>query len=114
MYNFLPEYKQKDIDIYSFRPSIILKNCRPFEEDRFRLFKIGEITFENLCKTYRCREVIVSPNTYEHDKHFEPVTTLRRINGNKARGYLGLWCIKHNEGVLRVGDKLTVLSRNPK
>lgn len=108
----LPAHKQNDIDMSVYRANIVVRGVnRPFEEDWWENFNIGDITFQSIGKCSRCKVTTVSPKTLEWDPNMEPVTTLRRLNGNGTKGYLGMHCVRKNNGKLRVGDEVRVVSR---
>lgn len=98
----------KNIDIGCFRGNIVVKGCKAFEEETWARFRIGNVEFEGVARCPRCKFVTVNRDTLEYDKDFEPVNTLRKINGNGIKGYLGMNCIKHNTGEIQVGQAVLV------
>ncbi|CAG9332874.1 unnamed protein product [Blepharisma stoltei] len=108
----LPEYKRDHIDIIAFRPNIMVKGApRAFDEDWWENFKINDVNFQGIGRCSRCRVTTISQKTLEFDANGEPVSTLRKINGNGTKGYLGMHCVKTCCGTVRVGDQVQVVSR---
>ena len=103
----LPSSK-KDLEIGCFRGNIIVKGISPFEEDTWARFTIGDIEFEGIGRCPRCKVTTVHQEKLSYDDHFEPVATLRKINGNGTKGYLGMHCVRHNTGEIQVGQRVIV------
>ena len=99
---------KNELDIGCFRGNIIIRGVKPFEEDSWARFTIGEVEFEGIGRNPRCKSTIVHQETLKYDEHSEPLRTLRRINGNGAKGYLGMHCIRHNNGKIRLGQPVLV------
>ena len=104
----VPHPLRNDLEIGCFRGNIIVRGCRAFEEDSWARFTIGEIDFEGIGRCPRCKVTTVHPKTLEYDSNFEPVNTLRKINGNGTKGYLGMHCIRHTCGEMRIGQQVIV------
>jgi len=69
------------------------------------------VNFQGIGRCARCRVTTISPKTLEFDYHGEPVSTLRKINGNGVKGYFGMHCVKLNHGTVKLGDEIQVISR---
>lgn len=106
----VPKYKQDDIDISNFRPNIILKNCKPFEEDNFEFWEINGVKFQGIRLCTRCRMTTISPNTLEYDSDCEPLKTLRKLHGTGTKGFFGLYSLRLNSGIISVDDKVEIKS----
>jgi uncharacterized protein len=104
----IPTSKKDTLDILCFRANIVVKGCRPFEEETWARFSIGALELEGIGRCPRCIVTTVDQKTLEFDEHFEPVKTLRKINGNGTKGYLGMHCVRHNNGEISVGDEIIV------
>ena len=104
----VPGTLKDDLEIGCFRGNIIVSGCRPFQEDSWARFTIGEIDFEGIGRCPRCRVTTVNQKTLQFHGNFEPVNTLRKINGNGTKGYLGMHCIRHTCGEMRIGQQVIV------
>jgi uncharacterized protein YcbX len=104
----LPSEKQSFLEMIAFRGNIIVRGCSPFEEDTWARFTIGNIDFQGIARCPRCKITTVNQKTLEYDDNMEPVTTLRKINGNGTKGYLGMHCVRLNNGEIAVGQSVIV------
>ena len=64
---------------------------------------------------WRCRLITVDHETYEYDKQFEPVRTLRKNRMLKTtmqglRPVFGIWIMRANDGEIQVGDEVKIIS----
>ena len=100
--------KKDGLDMVAFRANIIVRGCRPFEEDTWSRFSIGNVEFQGIGRCPRCKITTVNVKTLEYDDNFEPVTTLRKLNGNGTKGYLGMHCVRLNDGEIQVGQRVIV------
>lgn len=107
----VPLYMRNKINIQSFRPNIVIKHTKNYEEDKWGNFSIGECEFEGLKKCDRCRMTTLDSDTFEFDSSCEPLNTLRKVHGDGIKGYFGLLAMRTKNGLLRVGDKLKVTTR---
>lgn len=104
----IPNDLKNDLDIGCFRANIIVRGCSPFEEETWARFRIGDIEFEGIGRCQRCKITTVHHKTLQYDPDFEPVTTLRSLNGNGTKAYLGMHCVRHTCGEIRVGQRVLV------
>jgi len=65
----LNENTEAPIDERYFRPNIVLRTQRPFEEDQLRTIEIGGVVLKRAKSCGRCRMINVHPETgeYRHD-----------------------------------------------
>jgi uncharacterized protein len=98
----------KRIELGCFRGNIVVKGGRAFEEDSWARFRIGEVEFQGVARCPRCRVTTVDRETAMFDEAFEPVATLRKINGNGTKGYFGMHCVRLNSGEIAVGQTVEV------
>lgn len=106
--NNLPKDKRDALDILALRGNIIVKGLRPFEEDTWSRFKIGNVEFQGIGRCSRCIISTVDIKNLKYDEDFEPVTTLRKLNGNGTKGYLGMHCVRLSDGEIQVGQRVLV------
>jgi len=108
----LPKEKKDGLDMVAFRGNIVVRGCRPFEEDTWSRFQIGNVEFQGIGRCPRCKITTVNIKTLEYDDNYEPVTTLRKLNGNGTKGYLGMHCVRLNNaetpGEIQVGQRVLV------
>ncbi len=90
-----------------FRPNLIIEGKTPFEEDKWKKIKIGEIIFKVVKPCSRCTVITVNQDTGETDAEpLKALSSFRKIN-NKVM--FGQNLIAENEGTLKTGDKVEVL-----
>jgi uncharacterized protein YcbX len=90
------------IDIRRFRPNIIIKGAKPFEEDNFSEIQIGDVEMVGVKKCARCQVINIDFETGKSGK--EPLKTLsdfRKIN-NKI--LVGINIIVNSSGRIQAGD----------
>jgi uncharacterized protein YcbX len=97
--------KLKDpLPINRFRPNFVFSGGKPFVEDTWRDFMIGNLKFRAVKPCSRCVVTTVNQDTAE--KGSEPLETLAtfRKAGNKVM--FGMNVIGYDEGIVRVGDEI--------
>jgi uncharacterized protein YcbX len=111
LYKQLPNYKRDQVSMMTFRPNIVVKNCKVFEEDTWDRFTINNVEFHSHKPCPRCRLTTINPRTLEFDKNFEPVTTIRKIHGVGVKAMFGqlAWC--KSQGKIHVKDTIKILKR---
>ncbi len=95
------------LDVRRFRPNIVIGGCAaPHEEDLYRSFSIGKVSFRmpKLCD--RCVVTTVDPDTSVGGK--EPLRTLASYRRAEGAVWFGVNLIHDGEGALRVGDAVSV------
>jgi uncharacterized protein len=90
-----------------FRPNLVFSDGKPFDEDNWKKFKIGQVTFEAVKPCSRCVTTTVDQENAE--KTEEPLKTLSsyRMINNKAS--FGMNLVHDGTGILRTGDEIEVL-----
>ncbi|WP_163935184.1 YcbX family protein [Paraferrimonas sp. SM1919] len=98
-------------DMLEFRPNIVVDGESDFIEDTWRRFKIGEVEFEVVKPCSRCVFTTLKLGSSEYRGNNEPVKTLKTFRqGKDNEVYFGQNVIARNQGQIRVGDKVEVLS----
>lgn len=90
-----------------FRPSIVVKECEAFAEDRWKKIRVGEVVLHIVKPCSRCVTTTVDQTTGVRGK--EPLATLsqyRKIGGNV---FFGQNVIPITTGTLRTGDRIEVI-----
>ena len=90
---------------------MIVRGAPAFNENNWWIFKIGDATFEGINKCSRCIFTTLNYDTLEYDPNNEPITTLKKLNFDPPLSQFGLYAKKRSAGTVRVGDRLTVISR---
>lgn len=75
--DFLNEKLEQKIDMKRFRPNLVISGAIPFEDDNWRLIKIGEILMQVLKPCTRCVITTINPETAQ--KGAEPLLTLSKF-----------------------------------
>lgn len=98
------------IEMAQFRPNLVIKGNKPFEEDSWKRIKIGEVEFENVKPCIRCIFTTLNPTTAERIAKGEPLKTLGkfRLLDNKGITF-GINMIALNTGKIHLDDKVEVL-----
>jgi hypothetical protein len=97
------------LEMSRFRPNLVVSGCAPYEEDRWRLIRIGDITFEVVKPCSRCTITTVNPDTAETNK--EPLKTLATYRKAGSKVYFGQNLIHINQGVLTTGMEFQILKQ---
>lgn len=98
------------VSMRNFRPNIVVDTSIAHEEDTWDEIQIGQVVFKNVKLCSRCILTTVDPDTAIFSIEQEPLQTLltyRKIDGNIM---FGCNLIAMNEGKIKKGDELKVLS----
>lgn len=90
-----------------FRTNFVFSGGKPFEEDNWKKFKIGDVVFEAVKPCARC--VITTTDQETTERADEPLNTpskYRKI-GNKVMFGMNVVC--ESMGQIRVGDEIVLL-----
>ena len=98
---------EQPVPMDRFRPSLVVKGCEPFDEDDWRLVRIGPITFRVVKPCSRCTITTVDQRTADTGK--EPLRTLARFRTRDRKVLFGQNLIHDNLGTLRAGDPVEIL-----
>jgi uncharacterized protein YcbX len=100
----------EEIKMAQFRPNLVIQGNKPFEEDRWKRIKIGEVEFENVKPCIRCIFTTLNPETAERLKKGEPLKTLGKFRLLPEKGItFGINMIAVSTGVINVDDKVEIL-----
>ena len=108
----MPVEKQGNLDMIAFRGNIVVRGCPAFDEDTWSRFTIGDVELQGIARCPRCKITTVNQRTLEYDDNMEPVTTLRKLNGNGTKGYLGMHCVRLSNGEIKVGQSVNIKKRD--
>ena len=102
----------RKLDERIFRPNIVIKGSKAYEEDSWKTFTIGDITYHNVKPCTRCTLPNVDPNTGNVSK--EPRETLKKyrtvIMKGEEQQLFGVNLLHESEGIIKIGDEIEVIS----
>ena len=103
---------ENQVGMAQFRPNLVFKNTTAFAEDGWQKIRIGEVEFEVVKPCSRCIFTTVNPQTAQKHDQQEPLTTLKqyRYDHDKKEVMFGQNLVALNQGMIRVGDKVEVLT----
>lgn len=107
--NSLSELNQKmelDLPMTRFRPNLVISGCEGYSEDFWRNISVGNIKFRLPKPCSRCSIPTIDIKTAEFNK--EPLKTLNRLRKWNKNVYFGQNALHDNEGILTVGDPVTI------
>jgi uncharacterized protein YcbX len=98
-----------------FRPNMVVKGVPAFDEDCWRIIRIGEVIFFVVKSCMRCKMTTIDPATGTIDAagaDVQPLAELaqfRRRKGDKV--FFGQNLVAANSGLVRPGDTVFVIER---
>jgi uncharacterized protein YcbX len=104
----------RPIPIGRFRPNLVVAGAPPWEEDSWRLIRIGAVVLRVVKPCDRCVVTTIDPATGERPDGDEPLRTLRRFRRDvNGRVMFGQNLIPRTRGRIHIGDAVEVLERGP-
>ncbi|ELS04753.1 putative Fe-S protein [Xenococcus sp. PCC 7305] len=98
------------IPMNHFRPNIVVETETPFEEDNWKIIKLGELKFALLKPCSRCIITTIDQKKGTKNELKEPLRTLGSFRQFGDRGVMfGENMVPYGEGILKVGDKLEII-----
>lgn len=94
-----------------FRPNIVFTGGAAFEEDTMKEAVVNNISFSAVKPCARCVVTTIDQETGLKGK--EPLRTLNKYRQLNNKLYFGQNILYKGEGLLRIGDELKVLQRQP-
>jgi len=95
-----------------FRPNMVIKDVRPYEEDEMDQFDINGINFYGVKLCSRC--VITTTNQDTAEKNKEPLKTLATYRTKNNNVYFGQNVLYNGNGKISVGNTINVIkSKQP-
>ncbi|XP_042888814.1 mitochondrial amidoxime-reducing component 1-like [Penaeus japonicus] len=101
-----------------FRPNVVVRGARPFDEDDWAFLKIGDVVLRRVKPCERCLLTTIDPTTGKRDPCKEPLNTLQKYRTPTHPPKLSkIWSKKpifgvnmttDAEGLVRVGDRVLV------
>lgn len=96
------------VSMARFRPNIVVTGCDAFAEDHWAAVKIGNLGFDLVKACSRCVIPSINPDTAE--KNPEVVRQLASYRRKAGKVYFGQNLIHRDQGMISLGDCLTVVS----
>ncbi len=90
-----------------FRPNFVFNGGRPYEEDDWNLFRIGDVTFRGIKPSSRCSVTTVDQETGETGK--EPLATLSTYRKSDSKVFFGMNLVCNSTGEVKLGNKIELL-----
>jgi uncharacterized protein len=91
-----------------FRPNLMIRGAAPFDEDRWKVLRIGTHVFRLVKPCSRCTIVDIDPETAE--KHGDVLRTLSGFRKVDSKVMFGINALSDStSGSVAVGDPITVL-----
>lgn len=103
------------VKMEQFRPNLVVTGAQAWEEDSWKVVRIGDVVFDVVKPCSRCIFTTVSPERGQKHPAGEPLTTLQKFRTAQDNGDVdfGQNLIARNSGVLRAGDEVAVLATGP-
>lgn len=103
------------VKMEQFRPNLVVSGAAAWEEDTWKVIRIGDVVFDVAKPCSRCIFTTVSPEKGQKHPSGEPLATLQRFRTALDNGDVdfGQNLIARNSGVIRTGDEVEVLATRP-
>eukprot|EP00123_Amoebidium_parasiticum_P000732 comp11617_c0_seq1/m.6111 comp11617_c0_seq1/g.6111 ORF comp11617_c0_seq1/g.6111 comp11617_c0_seq1/m.6111 type:complete len:317 (-) comp11617_c0_seq1:44-994(-) len=98
------------VDMRRFRTNIVVKGCKPHEEDTWKKIRINGVEYDLVKKCARCSIPTVNPDTAKPDSSYQPIKTMRDYRSDGKEVYFGMNVVhRHYPASMQVGDVVEVL-----
>nr|WP_255507540.1 MULTISPECIES: YcbX family protein [unclassified Citrobacter] len=103
------------VKMEQFRPNLVISGAGAWEEDTWKVIRIGDVIFDVAKPCSRCIFTTVSPEKGQKHPSGEPLATLQTFRTAADNGDVdfGQNLIARNSGVIRVGDEVEILATGP-
>ena len=95
---------EESLPMNRFRPNLVFTGGKPYEEDKWNKFKIGEVKFRGIKPSIRC--VITTINQETTELTHEPLRTLAKYRRVEGGVIFGMNLVCNSEGIIKVGDEI--------
>lgn len=89
-----------------FRPNIVFDGGEPHDEDTWREFTIGDVSFYGEKPCARCKVTTIDQQTGKQGK--EPLQTLAKYRQTGNKIMFGLNILAKGDGYVKVGDQIVI------
>lgn len=90
-----------------FRPNIVVRGGKPYQEDEVKKFEAGGVMFTGAKPCARCQVITIDQQTAVSSK--EPLKTLATYRRSEHKVLFGMNLLHQGSGTLRVGEALEAL-----
>ena len=103
------------VQMEQFRPNLVVTGAQAWEEDTWKVIRIGSVIFDVVKPCSRCIFTTISPEKGQKHPSGEPLKTLQSFRTAQDNGDVdfGQNLIPRSSGVIRVGDEVEILSTGP-
>lgn len=103
------------VQMEQFRPNLVVTGAQAWEEDTWKVIRIGSVIFDVAKPCSRCIFTTISPEKGQKHPSGEPLKTLQSFRTAQDNGDVdfGQNLIPRSSGVIRVGDEIEILSTGP-
>jgi uncharacterized protein YcbX len=98
---------EQPVSMRRFRPNFVFTDGLPYEEDTWRDFKIGQVSFRGIKPCGRCLLITVNPETGEMG--VEPLKTLASYRKQGGKVYFGENLLARTYGEVCEGDDVEIM-----
>jgi uncharacterized protein YcbX len=99
---------ESPVPMNRFRPNVVVRGCEPFAEDTWNRIRIGGVELAVVKPCARCIVTTIDKETLAKSK--EPLKTLGKYRKHKLGAIFGQNVIPLNEGAIRLGMSVDILS----
>ena len=99
----------KPVPMNRFRPNVVVKGGRAFDEDRLTSFELGPLRFRAVKPCDRC--VVTTIDQATGARGAEPLRTLAEYRKRGGQVYFGQYLVHVGVGRLQVGEALQAVTR---
>lgn len=97
------------VTYHHFRPNIVISGCHPYEEETWKVIKIGDVSYRIIQKCERCVFTTIDPHTKTKNRRGEPLRTLATYRKNPNGGVdFGVHLVPLNEGRIYKDDVIKI------
>ena len=102
--NDLNSRLENPIPMNRFRPNLVFSGGNPYEEDNWKVFKIGDVNSKAVKPCARCMITTTDQQTAERNK--EPLKTLSEYRKIEGKVMFGMNVVCNKQGFVKIGDKI--------
>ena len=96
---------EEAVEMRCFRPNLVIDGREAYEEDRWRIIRIGAVEFELFKPCVRCVMTTVDLHSGRKHPQQQPLATLALTH----KACFGINMIARNSGQVHLGDEVTVI-----
>ena len=103
------------VKMEQFRPNLVVTGAQAWEEDTWKVIRIGSVVFDVVKPCSRCIFTTISPEKGQKHPSGEPLKTLQSFRTAQDNGDVdfGQNLIPRSSGVIRAGDEVEILATAP-